>query len=308
MEEIIETETNVNEGANEQEIAEPVEETWEQLDGIVEDDTDIEGAKDEEAAEPQEQQTDEENSKYAAARRKAEEEFNKKLEAEKSSYQSEINDLIKSLGIASPYGDQKGIETIEDLREYSKARAEELRAEEREELLNAGLSEDRMNEIINNAVENNPAVIKAKQDAAEYERLKALEQKKATEAVMNQELSLIQQLDPTVKNLKEVFEDAKGQEISKIVAESNGAISISQAYKLIHFDDIVNRRGVASRQQAINSMSGKDHLNRSTQTGKGGVDVPSAYAAEYRWYFPNASDDEIAEEYRKYLNEEIRSV
>lgn len=300
-EEYIETESEQVEGANEQEVTEPAEETWEDLDNA--------GAKVEEAAEPQvdEKQSPEENSKWAAARRKAEEEYNLKLEAERNSVKDELNELIKGLGIASPY-DDKEITNIEELRAYSEARKAEMREEEKEELLNAGMSEDRMNEIINNAVANNPTVLKAQKDAQEYERLKSIEQRKATEAIMAEELSKIQEFNPGVQSLKEIFDGDKGKEMSRLVQESGGNISISDAYKVTHFDELMSARGDAVRQQSINSLNGKNHLNRSTQVGKGGIDVPSEYTNEYRWYFPDATDDEIAQEYQAYINSEIRSV
>lgn len=305
---IIDTKYEQAEGAEEQEVTEPAEETWEDLD----DADNGTGAKDEEAAEPQvEQQVEqsaEENAKYAAARRKAEEDYEKKLEAERANIRSEIDSLIKGLGIASPYGEQKEIQSIDDLRAYSEARQAEMMEEEKEELLNAGMSEDRMNEIINNAVANNPVVKKAQQDAQEYERLKALEQRKATEAIMTEELGKIQSLNPRVTDLKELFASDKGKAMSKIIQDSNGTVSISEAYKLTHFDELMANRESATHQQAVNSLNGKSHLTRSTQTGKGGVDVPPEIAKEFRWYFPDANDDEIAAEYQKYLNEEIRSI
>ncbi|MBO7377124.1 MAG: hypothetical protein J6V01_08510, partial [Clostridia bacterium] len=101
-----------DEGAEEQETAEPAEE----------EENDI-GAEEQEVAEPAEEEAEqsaEENARYAAARRKAEAE----RDAAIAEAQAEMENRIVSMGIVNPYTGEP-VEDMEGFERYTAALVED---------------------------------------------------------------------------------------------------------------------------------------------------------------------------------------
>ena len=80
-------------------------------------------------------------------------------------------------------------------------------------------------------------------------------------------------------------------------------IPLADAYAATHRMEIQTRQHEAIRQGILNQMNGKRHL---TQTRSGGerMEMPAEVRAEFKKYFPNASDKEIERMYHKNQRQE----
>lgn len=75
-------------------------------------------------------------------------------------------------------------------------------------------------------------------------------------------------------------------------------IPLADAYAATHRTELQARQNAAVRQGILNQMNGKRHL---TQTRSGGerIEMPAQIRAEFKRYFPDASNKEIERMYRK---------
>lgn len=284
-----------NEGVNEQEPAEPVDEEVADEEYTLEEG----GEKEQEPAKPA--QTAEENAKYAAARRKAErdvdERINKAVAEARRQSAEEYTSVLKGMGIMNPYTG-KPLETMEDLKAYADAAAKEQQEQAKAQLDEYGLSKEQIDALI----QHHPDVVAAR---ASSERLKALEAQARSvrdRQVFEEEIAKIREFDPRVKSFSDFMADDKHEEMREMV--NKRGMKIHEAWKLTHFDDIVNRSVSASKQETLNKVRGKEHLEKTGSRGDGGVSVPADMVAEYRMLNPDASLEDI----RKFHERDVRRM
>jgi hypothetical protein len=197
--------------------------------------TDVENG----AVEPP-KQTDEENARYAAIRRRAEEDAKQKYEAQLGQMNQQIAAMCN--GITHPVTGQP-ITTVKD---YVDALQIQQRQASEQELRDKGVDPN----MINRMIETNPVVMQAQQ---------VIEQNKMTQAeyALQQDIAAITQYDPSIKGIKDLAALPNFPEIYDRV--QRGA-SLIDAYKAANFDNFMQHQNQAARQQAINQMRGKDHL------------------------------------------------
>ena len=75
--------------------------------------------------------------------------------------------------------------------------------------------------------------------------------------------------------------------------------SLVDAYKIVNFDKLMDKKTSAIKQQAINSVNGKSHLVSSAGTGADDVVVPAETMRLFKEMVPTASMDEIKRYYAK---------
>lgn len=273
----------VEAGANETETADTsTEETTttasenETAEGVeTEAETDTEGAKESEPAEQTEPQTKEDNARYAAIRRKAEQEAEARAK-------SQIDEVFKGLGLTNPYTG-KPITTKEEYDEYSAALAEEKRSNVRE---SSGMSEAEFNQF----VENLPEVREAKNAKQAYDQMRQ-------KAALDAQIAELTKIDPEIKTVDDLMKHEKYPEIYEAV--KNGS-SIVGAYKSVCFDDLINRAAERGRQTALNNQAGKQHMESSVQHGQGAMTVPREVFEQYKLFMPKATEAEITAHYNKH--------
>lgn len=272
------------ESAEKQEVAEPVEEEIEEADGDGE-----ETAEEQEVTEPAGEQSAEENAKFAALRRKHEQELAQaRAEAEeamKQTMQQEYAGMFGALELFDPYSGKK-VETAEEFQEYVKAISEDRQKQIEEKLDSSDITKDELNSYIN----SHPEVIKARET---NERLAALERKMQQEAdtkYFQAEIAEIQKVDPTIKGYDDIVDDLKNDDFKAMI---DRGYKISDAYFLLHKGDILNRQAEMNRQEAINTLRGKEHLKKSSSHGEAGYIATSEEIAEYQRLNPDRSVEEI---------------
>ena len=284
-------------GANEQEPAEPaaVEEQNEETNAEgAEDGGQSTGGDSPEGQADGQKQTPEQNAKFAAARRKAEAERDAAIAKARQEAQAEaqrtIDEAFRNSGLTNPYT-KKPITTKAEYDEY-RARFE---AEKKARILKkSGMSDEELKQF----VEGLPEVKQAKEAQAAAETAARQAREQQAKLKVEEQLKEISALDPTIKELKDLAKMETYPKFYELVKRGN---SLTDAFKLANYDALTGRAAAASRQAAINSAQGKQHLSPTTQRGAGAVSVPADVKAEYLAFNPDATDAEIQQHYNRYV-------
>lgn len=263
------TEDNV--GANEQEAAEPAGESH------VEEGAETEQKPSDESS--HHVQTDEENARYAAMRRKAEADAEKRMNAE-------LDKSIASLGLTDPYTN-KPITNHAEMQAYRQRFVEEQRKEVQEK---AGMSPEDYQRFVDSL----PEVQAGK---AAQQKVIDLE----IRAKIDSQMREIQMISPEIKSMEDL---SKLDNFDKLYDMVGKGYELADAYKVLNYDRLTAKAAEAAKQQALNSIGGKNHLQPVTPRGQGAVPVPADVVAEYRALMPEATDAEIQAHYNKYARKE----
>lgn len=268
-------------GAKEQEVTDPADESEDSGNDI---DGEGEGAV----------QSAEENAKYAAARRKAEAERDAAIAQAKADAKAEaeraINEAYRDLGLIDPYT-KRPIETKAEYDAYK----QNLGLRKRNEIAQKnGMSEAEFTEFVNNLPEVKSA--REKQEQAEA----ALKQAQEMQAKIkiDDQMKEIGKLDPDVRSLEDLTKMPNYDYFRDLVKRGN---TLVEAYKLANMDKLTAASANGAKQAAINAMSGKSHLEKTSGRGLGAATVPREILEQYRLYNPDATDAEIQKHYNKHI-------
>ncbi len=284
-------------GANEQEPAEPaaVEEPEDTTTGGAEGAAQGTGGNSPEGQDgEQKQQTPEQNAQFAAARRKAEAERDaaiaKAKEDAKEEAQRTIDEAFRNSGLTNPYTKKP----ITSKAEYDEYRAR-FEAEKKARILKkSGMSDEEFQQF----VQGLPEVKQAKEAQAAAETAERQAREQQAKLKVEEQLKEITALDPTIQDLKDLAKMETYPKFYELVKRGN---TLTDAFKLANYDALTGRAAAASRQAAINSAQGKQHLSPTTQRGAGAVSVPADIKAEYLAFNPDATDAEIQQHYNRYM-------
>lgn len=284
-------------GANEQEPAEPaaVEEQIEETNAErAEDGGRSTGGDSPEGQADGQKQTPEQNAKFAAARRKAEAERDAAIAKARQDAQAEaqrtIDEAFRSSGLTNPYTKKP----ITSKAEYDEYRAR-LEADRKARLLKkSGMSDEEFQQFVQGLPEVKQA--KEAQAAAETAARQAREQQ--AKLKVEEQLKEISALDPSIQELKDLAKMETYPKFYELVKRGN---TLTDAFKLANYEALTGRAAAASRQAAINSAQGKQHLSPTAQRGAGAVSVPADVKAEYLAFNPDATDAEIQQHYNRYV-------
>ena len=255
----------------------------------------------EEEVSEEEGQSDEENAKYAAARRKAEKERDLAVERarteERQAVMAEVEKRIARMQMNDPYAG-KVVSNLDDLESYHSHLSGEKEKEIVDELMEYGFDEGRIKEIVDTLVAARPEV---RQAGEAMERLNKLEEKAQQEHLNNifeSELEKIREIDPTIRTAEDLFASENEAAMTALIKKN---YSISDAYFIANREKLMERAASAGAQQTRNNAANKGHLNSSSPHGTGGITVPEDVMSEFRLINPNASDDEIRGFYQRDL-------
>lgn len=250
-------------GANEQEVAEPVESS------VAEDTVDTS----EEVQESDEPVVDR-NAIAAAARREAEGKLRERDAEIKRRFGNYKNPITG-----------KAIETEKDYFEALDAQ-ETLRRNQ--ELESKGIDPS----IIDDAIKNNPVVRQA-QMVLEQNQQQLLQNDIA------EQIKQISALDPSIKSFEDLA-NIKNQDA--LLSMVQKGYSLVDAFKLANYDELMGKSKAAAEQKAINQAKGKSHLTPTTSgasANDGLEDIPVNQLDKWRAFFPDASEKELKEKYNR---------
>lgn len=257
-------------GVKEVESAEPSETVTEEE--VVEENEDV--------SEPEPVQTAEDNAKFAAARRQAEEQL-REYQHQKELLDAEFAKRFE--GYTNPITGQP----VKTSKDYLEA----LDAQQRLET-NRRLEENGINPaIIENAINNNPVVMQAQ----EILRMNQIEQAKIS---MQNDITEISKLDASIKTIDDLGNKPYAQDLISYV---NSGLSLIDAFKLANFESLINQKSEASKQAAINQAKGKAHLSATDGISNSDelLDIPESDIPKWKAFFPDASMKELKEKYNR---------
>lgn len=259
-------------GVEEQEVAEPVTEE------------EPEGVEEQEVAEPADEpaEAENENAKYAAARRKAEAERDEAIARERAERKRTVEEILAAINMEDPYNGRR-ITNEEELAEYRKRHDEERSAEFKRR---AGMGDEEYKSFVDNLPEVRAA--REAEAAANFTKKRA---------EIEEDLKRIQEADPNISDFSALMKTEGYNRISDLYSKG---VSLYDAYKLVNYDKMVERAASASKQAAINAARSKAHLTSTAQRGTGSVDVPSDVMAQYKLFMPDATAEEIRKHYNRY--------
>lgn len=187
-------------------------------------------------------------------------------------------------GITNPYTNQP-IRTEADLTAYRSAFAAEQQRQQLEEM---GVSK----EVLDSYIQNHPAMQQAQQVIHQQEQ-------QAANDFMAKEFEAMKKEFPDcgLESPQQLNETEAGRRALQMWANAPG-ITLADAYAATHRKEISKKQSAAAKQAAMNEMNSKGHL-RQTKGNNAKGDVPEEIRREYKIYFPNATDAEIAEMYWK---------
>lgn len=187
-------------------------------------------------------------------------------------------------GITNPYTNQP-IRTEADLTAYRSAFAAEQQRQQLEEM---GVSK----EVLDSYIQNHPAMQQAQQVIHQQEQ-------QAANDFMAKEFEAMKKEFPDcgLESPQQLNETEAGRRALKMWANAPG-VTLADAYAATHRKELSKKQSAAAKQAAMNEMNSKGHL-RQTKGSNAKGDVPEEIRREYKIYFPNATDAEIAEMYRK---------
>ena len=229
------------------------------------------------------EQSAEENAKYAAARRKAEQERDAAIAQAQQAAQRSLDQSIAALGQTNPYTG----EAITTKAQWDAWKTREAQEKQREVAESAGMSDEEFAQFVNNL----PAVANYRKAA---EKARQQEQK----MVLEEQITAIAKLDPSVKTVADLIKRPEYQQIYSYV--KNGNLSIVDAFKLANYDTLTQNAAAGARQAAINSTAGKEHMSPTQTRGSGAVTVPADVKEQYRLFNPDATDAEIQAHYARF--------
>ena len=255
------------ESENTQEAAEPETEGAEsESEGVTE-----------EAAEPQ-FDTERANAAFANMRRE--------LEAARRQ-QQEIDATF-----AQQYGSYTNPETgqpIRSARDYAEAMAAQERMQMRQKL-----SENNIDpHLIDNMINNSPAVREARAMTAELNSYRA-------NNLINEDFKKVLALDPTKNSEADIINDPSYDAVVGYV-ETHPGTRFDEAYKLVNFDRLSSLKGTAAKQAAINEVKSKNHLSTGTSLDVPSTeeDIPASQIEQWKDWFPDKSMKELKALYNK---------
>lgn len=277
MDGIMETEVETTEaGVNEQETAETAsigpEETGENEQQTAE-------------AAPEGVQSAEDNARFAAARRRAEAQFNQRIQQER---QAAKDEMVRQMyeGQLDPYTN-KPITSEADLQAYRQAYQREQEQLTRNQMQQAGIDPD----ILDRMIENNPKVKRAEQLTAQFEAAEG-------ERKMDEAIKEISHLDPSITDVAALANHPNAPVFNEYV---NRGYSLVDAFRLANFDQLTGKRAAAAKQQAMNNVNGKSHL--TTTAGNAGGDdivIDPQEMQMMKHAFPNLTHAQLVAKFKKY--------
>lgn len=268
------------EGANVQEVAAP-DVTDNQVENVSVEETDgvVESTSTDGAAEPEQKETQspELNAQYAAIRRKAEEDAQKRINGE----------FKRLFGNIQNPATGRNIETYAD---YLQAVEYQQRAAQNKLLEEKGINPALIEQMINNS----PAMRQAQQILEENSRSEA--QRK-----LDADLKIVSQISPEIQSIADIENHPSYAVVLDFVQKG---LSLPDAFKLANYDSLSSQRSEAAKQAAINQARSKNHMETTNGVSTGSetlVPIPDSVLGQWKRSYPDLTMEQLTQKYNSSL-------
>lgn len=150
-------------------------------------------------------------------------------------------------------------------------------------------NEDKFQKLIDNAINKNPDVVKAREIIRQSE-----EDKKYNEMV--KEIAMINKLDASITTIDDV---AKLENVQDIIALVNKGYGLYDAYRLANYDSILANNSDNAKKQAVDDINSKSHIKTSQGANAKSTYVPKEVYDMYKRNMPKWTDEQIRNHYAK---------
>lgn len=239
-------------------------------------------------------QSAEDNARYAAARRAAEAERDAAVararQEAQQQYEAQMTEFFRKAGLTDSFTG-KPITSMDEFNSWN----QRFQDEKLQKDLKAGkLTAEQISQVVG----NHPIVKQAQQVIQQNEKVQQEARQKQAKANIEAQVQEIAKLDPEIKDLESLL---KSEGYDKVYGYVKQGYALADAYKLAHFERLSQRSAAAARQQALNSVAGKNHMVRTPAKGNAPetVQVPKEILEQYRLFMPKATDAEIRAHYAK---------
>lgn len=282
-------------GAKEQEVTEPADTVTEtSADAAVPAGQEETSNETEPEKGSDKKQSAEERRKQAEQRRERErretEQRIREEEAQKSDQR--MKDVFSSLGLKDGNGNP-----VETMEQFEAMQAQQRARRVQKDLKAGNLTQEALREAVLEAPEVKQVLQQAQTATIAAQEAQRKANNASYAANMQQELALIQKLDPSIKSTDDIIRMETGPEYARLLRVG---LRPSEAYRLANFDKIRSRDRSAAEQAARNATAGKNHVQGTPTPGKQPLAVPEDYKQNMRRFVRGISDEEIEKSYRKY--------
>jgi len=235
-------------------------------------------------------QTPEENAKFAAIRRRAEEEAKAKADAKIFEYNKKIAELSK--GLIHPVT-QKPISSLD---EYLDAFSAQEKLNQEAEWKQKGIDPSLIEQIVSEKLSKDPVLQEAK--AIRDNHMKAV-----LDMTMEEGVREISKIDPSIKTLSDL---EKSDPEGKILEKVGKGYSIADAYFTVNREKLLAKQTAAAKQGAINQSKSTGHMKTTdgVADNSSDVDVPESTMKVFRAMY---GDSKTPAEIKKMYNTELKN-
>lgn len=213
------------------------------------------------------------------------------LQTQQRTMDAQLEDIFRNVGLVN---NQTGapIKTMEEFREWQKHQTmTQLQADLKMGKLTA--------EGITALIEQHPAIQQAQAMIQQNESARQQQEQAADQARIQDEITQIGQLDPSIKGVADLLTMPKAAEFKSYVDKG---YSFLDAFKLANMEDLTQAKAERARQAAMLNTRGKDHIQATGNArGAGAAPVPSGQLEMFRRMNPGKSDAEIQKFYNNYI-------
>ena len=229
----------------------------------------------EESTEPQ-FDTDKQNAAFAQMRRRME-------QAERRAAEVDAIYAKQFEGYTNPETGQP----IRSARDYADALAAQQRIQAREQLQQANVDPN----LIDNLIANSPVLRQAEEAMAELNQMR-------TEQAIEEDIKEVLKLDTSLTSREDLFKDPS---FAKVLERVQGGMNLVDAYKLENFERLTGSKTAAAKQAVINQVKGQSHLTNGTAiTNTDSLeDIPPNMLEMYKEAFPEKSMKDLKALYNK---------
>lgn len=231
-------------------------------------------------------QTPDQNAIFASIRRKAEEEAQKRFEAQQAEVDRQYAERFK--GIPNP---ETGAPIL-SARDYAEALAAQERVEARNQMQQAGIDP----QMLDNLIQRNPIIQQAKEVTQKFNSIEA-------ERQINDDYSQIIALDPDMNSADDIRNSDEFVQAVNYCSQHRGT-RLADAWKIVSFDRLNSAKAQAAQQQAINQVKGKSHLTAGQAAADSNAlqDIPPAEVSRWKEWFPGKTLKQLKEMYNASLH------
>ena len=207
----------------------------------------------------------------------------KAREEEQQRSKAEMDDFFSKAGLKNTITGEP-IRNIEEFRSWK----ESYDAAKLQEDLKAGRLTP---ESLDAAIQKSPAVQKAEEILRRSEEAERAAEEAKAQAEINEQISEIGKLDPSIKTVRDLLTMPKAKEFYEYVKRGNNYLD---AYYLATRGEREAKMAEAGRQQALANARSKDHL---TASGTGRSDAQPSVSAEdmamFRLFNPDCTEAQV---------------